>query len=588
MMRILAAALSLLLASAPYAEAARFVAPKFKTGAPLTGQNVRLTLPALTLQPNALTGGSGSVLPTLKVDGSPAAAVPQVLPGAGVNAQLPVFSEGSNVLPEGQAWNGATAEQSQALDQRFAELNASFENKDPGFVESSNGSGSVPLSNSSLKDSGSDDGPPKPPKKDGGSGPSRGWFGFSRGVAFLLLAMGVAQIGVEAQAAATPTLIAKVFGDVTISANLGIVSSITDIVGTIIAPAVIKKLGLKKAFVSATILRLAAGGVMAGLVAAGWLTVPAMMVIYGLSSLVWGISYTAERSMPAVLLNQDQARMERFRGARQILIEVVATLVPIGTGALVAAAGFMPAMIAFPVALLVSVAIVAKTLDIPAKLQAASELARDAAGPTSFFKSLGRGAAVVAKTPALAWSLVSYAFYWLMNPMLYWLVAPAFGIWVTGNEEKGAFVSGILTGVFSLGGLAAGLMITRLKPKDMRLSMLRWMDATTLTLLLFGLFAFGSTPLAAAALLVFGTAQVMAKIKLESYFQARAPMENVDDVTAALEAFSLVMTTIGLYALKLMFGADPGQDAFLWLAAAMVPLAVVYYLLRRGLAKASK
>jgi hypothetical protein len=576
-MRILAAALSLLLASAPYAEAARFIAPKIRTNVPASGANVRVTLPLLgtnlnpTLNPELGVNG----LPLLNVNGAPVVAVAQALPG---------------VLPAAeQAWNGATAEQSATLNQNFAELNAHFESKDPGTVDGGSLSGgSSSLGSSSEK--GNDDesqGPPKPPKEDGPA-PSRGWFGFSRGVAFLLLATGIAQIGVEAQAAAMPTLLAKIFGNVSVSADLGILSSVTDIVGTMIAPAVINKVGLKKTFVAATLVRLAGGGVLAGLVAAGMLTVPVMMAVFGVTSLAWGISYTAERSMPAVLLNQDQSKMERFRGARQIMIEVVATLVPIGTGALVASVGFMPAMIAFPVALAASVAIVAWTLDVPEKLKTLSEAPRSA-GVTSFFKSLGRGVAVVSKTPALAWSLLSFSFYWLMNPMLYWLVAPAFGIWVGGSEEKGAFISGILTGVFSLGGLLGGLMITRFKPKDMRQSMLKWMDATTLSVLLFGLFAFGSTPLAAFALLVFGTAQVMAKIKIESYFQASVPGDAINDATAAMDAFSLVLTTAGLYALKLIFAGDaPGQDAFIWLAALMVPLAATYFFLRRGLAKASK
>lgn len=492
---------------------------------------------------------------------------------------------------------------------RFAELRAAFGERKAEPLPAA--SAPAALRAPGLERTASDDAPhaaptaPTPePQKAG-----RGLFGLPPVLVFFLAALAVESIGIEAQNLGLPPLIAKVFGDVTLSAEMGMWASFADIVGSVVTPPIIKRIGLKKAFLWSGWTRLGFGAVTAGLLATGHLTVPWLMALTALGALVGGVNYTAEKAIPAVILDQDRAGLERFKAARQGVIEVIATLIPIAAGAAVAQFGFLPAVFAFPIAGAVAMVLVAATLRMPRKLLSGFSNGTLDSTPIrmkDFWSSVTRGTRLLWTDAALRLPFLGYAAFGILSHLLYWIIAPAYGILVAGpgQEEAAALVQGVMLGLFSLGGLAASVYLMRehkrfdrLDPAHregaLRRSLKLWMALGTVSLaaiatMAMPLPAWGALTIPALALIPFGMAQVVAKLKLEALFQSAAPADAVDDATAALEAWMSVAIMLGLWGMKWAFASAAGYGAFAILSWAMLPLAGASLLLTYLLARTKK
>ena len=438
----------------------------------------------------------------------------------------------------------------------------------------------------------------------------------------------VAQVGVEALGSSMPTLVQKTFGDFTMVAQLAIFSSIAGIIGRQIGPIIVEKFGLKKTYIGSYALRLVSISMLAGLLATGHMTLPLMMAFYSLNGLLQGLSVTAMNSIPPALVGQNPAKLERFWSVEQTLLEIIGILGPILTGTVVASFGFLPALIAFPVTAAASIAIVAMTLRLPDDSpKPAAAAAPKPAGPRSIFKDffakVGRGAKLIWNNPVLRTTFLAYSLIMMINPFLYSMIGPAYALRLVGpeNAELATSVAGWLTGLYSAGGLLGGLMMTReshriekaresgaideaQEKEVLRRSLLKWMMFGTAGLAflaslafplptLAGLFALpsflawaGNITVPALALIPFGIAQVVATLKLQSFFQSRVPRkEDMPDAMGFLGSASLALTTIGLLGLKFLFKGLTGFTPFWVIAALLVPLAASYLLLRHKLAK---
>ncbi|TBR20556.1 hypothetical protein EPO15_12790 [bacterium] len=473
-----------------------------------------------------------------------------------------------------------------------------------------------------------------------------GWFGLGK-MAFLFIgSLVVAQIGVEALGAAMPTLVQKTFGDFTAVAQLAVFSSIASVVGRQLGPVAVRKFGLKTSYLGASALRLVSISILAGLLATGHMTLPLMMGFYSINGLLGGISGTAMESIPPAIVGQDQARIEKFWTWEQTILEIIGIAGPIATGAIVASFGFLPALVAFPVTMAISLAIVALTLRMPKGLDAADaaqKSATAAAPKKGFFEKIFHGAKLVWGNPLLRTSFLAYTVYTMLNPFLYTMLGPAYGIALLGaaNAQAATSVIGWLTGLYSLGGLLGGFSMMweqkRMKAADaanrakyeaekgkttdeqweeiskpwqtalLRKSMLKWMLLGTFGLAGVAAMAIpmpmlgalvslpawlgwaGTLTLPALTLVPFGAAQVVAMLKLRSFFQASVPdaKENMPDAMGFFGSASLVVTTAGLMSLKYLFKAFVGFTPFFYIAAAMAPLAAYYLYLRWRLSKQS-
>ncbi len=489
-------------------------------------------------------------------------------------------------------------------------------------------SGAAPLARSAPqgKDEKAVPAPQKPSDDDGGKAK---WFGLGGLAAMFIGALALQQIGVESQAAAMPGLMQKVFSDFSIVTDITIVRSLSGIAGRVIGPLVVQRFSLKKAYLGGLGAKLAVNALMAGLIATGHITVPGLALLYGIDGLIGGVTQTAEKAIGPALLGQDQDKLEKYGATKQVVLEVLGSLMPPLTGFIVTQFSAIPALIAFPIVYGASIAVLAMFLRIPQKV----ELVRKAKlkeQPVSknvfgeFFGKISRGAKVVWNTPVLKYTFLAYTAYMMLNPFLYTVLAPGFGNLMQAAfnvSSDGAYT--MLTGLYSAGGLLGGVLMLREQKRlktlpagevseKLRKSLLRWMTLGTFGLAAIATLAIPMAPLfvvkglpvtiPALALFAFGVAQVIANIKQENFLMSRAPEKDVNDVIGFLGAASLGVSTAGLVALKFLFkgklpfGWQPiaaftglhGFTAFLAIAIAMIPLAAFYVYLTRRLDKASR
>lgn len=475
--------------------------------------------------------------------------------------------------------------------------------------------------------------------------PSKGWFGLGKMAMMFIASLVVAQIGIEALGAAMPTLVQKTFGDFTAVAQLAIFSSIASIVGRQLGPMAVRRFGLKTSYLGASALRLVSISILAGLLATGHMTLALMMVFYSINGFLGGISMTAMESIPPALVGQNQGRIEKFWAWEQTILEIIGIAGPIATGAIVASFGFLPALLAFPITMAASLAIILMTLRLPkVEPEALEKGAAQSETKKGFWGKIFHGAKLVWGTPVLRYSFLAFTAVSVLNPFLYTMLGPAYGLALLGaaNAQAATSVIGWLTGLYSLGGLLGGFMMmweqkrtaaakaarraeheakngklsddeweAVAKPWEseiLRKSMLKWMlwgtaglaAITTMAMpvpMLGALMTLpswlgwlGNLTLPALALIPFGIAQVVAGLKLRSYFQAQVPdaKKNMPDAMGFFGSASLAVTTVGLLALKYLFQNFAGFAPFFYIAVAMAPLAAVYLFLRWRLDKLSR
>ena len=97
----------------------------------------------------------------------------------------------------------------------------------------------------------------------------------------------------------------------------------------------------------------------------------------------------------------------------------------------------------------------------------------------------------------------------------------------------------------------------------------------------------GSLTLPALALIPFGIAQVVAYLKLRSFFQSKVPEKEMADAMGFFGSASLAVSTVGLLALKYLFKGVAGFTPFIYIALALIPLAAYYLYLTKHLGKVS-
>lgn len=472
-------------------------------------------------------------------------------------------------------------------------------------------------------------------------------WGIGTAAVMLIASVLVAQVGVEALGAAMPALVQKTFGDFTAVAQLAIFRSIAAMIGRQLAPMVMKRLGLRKSYQVTLGAQLVAVSLLAGLLATGHMTLPLMTLFFALNGLVTGMNQTILDTIPPALVGQKQKALERFRALRQISVETIGISGPIVTGAVIASFGFLPALIAFPVSGALALAIVFFTLRIPKKYEAMRKLelqkqAREEG--KGFWSKMAYGAKLVWGNKVLRYSFLGYSAFLILNPFLYSMVGPAYGLTVSGmaNPELGAAIGGWLTGLYSLGGMLGGLIMmagqrkiekqsramkaawekkhgpisddewddktTPWSNEILRKSMLRWMTIGALSLAAFAAMAFSGLPtlgalvalpswlgwmgnltLPALTLIPFGIAEVVAYLKLFSFFQTRVPNgeRNMPDAMGFMGSAFLALSTVGMFGMKYLFKLFTGYTPFVIFAAGMIPLGLFVMYLRNRLIKHS-
>lgn len=242
----------------------------------------------------------------------------------------------------------------------------------------------------------------------------------------------------------------------------------------------------------------------------------------------------------------------------------------------------------------------------------------------SWISQFGRGARMVWRDPGLRYSALAFSALAMTAALLYALIAPAYGLLLAGPgmEEMATGISGWIIGLYNAGGMLGVLSLMRLQKrqakelsegaltrpkleKHLRKSLLRTMLWATAGLALLAAFALplptlaaflpswaawaGGISVPALAIMPLGFAQVVALLKLRSFFQSRVKdQRDMPDAMGFLGAATLLSQAAGLMVLKYFFTGMAGFTPFVYLVAGLVPLAAIYLILRDRIKKHSK
>lgn len=476
----------------------------------------------------------------------------------------------------------------------------------------------------------------------------KSWLGLGFMPAMFVVSAGIYQIGYESLGIGMQKAGQVVLGSVNYIAQLAVVRIFASMAGSIIAPIVIDKLGLRNAYWMSMGAQMAVVLTMTAMLVWGFpvITLPLLGIqlssplawlalLYGLSGFLGGITYTAHDSIITLLFKQDQAKLERFGTIEHMLLEILAVPTPIVVGLIVVSFGFLPAILAYPIAMFVALMVVLLGVKFPEMDKAvrkADDLHKTGDEPrkenalVGYWKQLTRGAVVVWKNVPLRITFVAYALYMMFNFFIYYLLAATYGQAVAGDAWPS--VQGFITGLYSGGGLVVTIMmlfesakLARMRaPKDgsnpitaaqetemLRQSMLRWMKWGTIGLVTFGAFLIPMAPLGALvtlpawlssvhfftlpaiAMFLYGIPQVAANLKMSYFFKARIPDEK--DIPAAngfFRAGTNLIYTLGLMGMSELFKGYEGLAAFKPFMIFVAVVAALYVALTWALDKATK
>jgi hypothetical protein len=514
----------------------------------------------------------------------------------------------------------------QALQGRFNELRAAFANKADAAVTPA-GVRASGLSSFAVRDdpvgfhtpegdfSGLDSEPTIPASK--ATPPGKRSLSLGRAALTFIGFYAILQAGVYAFRTAMPIVIQQAAGSFQAIAHMSLLFAGATIGGRQTAPWAIEKIGLKSTFVYANVARAALIGALAWGLAAGWASAPVILALHTAYGFFYGTSITASEAIATALVGRHQGRLERYWTVLSTLNQVVGIIMPIAAGAAVASWGFIPAILALPIAIAIALLGIGTVL-IPTKNAAIvhAQAAAKSQDKISWVQRMLHGAKLVMSHAVLRNAFFAYALIMVWTPLFFFLLAPAYGLAVAGGSGiLATAVAGWLTGLFGAGGLIGGIYIMwqqrHFKKKGLanearlRRSLLTWITLSivglaalaTLALpapMFSSLFALpqwlswtGPLTPAALAILPFGATQTIVALKLRSYFQSRVPSQrDMPDATSFYGSAGLAVGMVILWALSFVFEAFTGLTPFAVIGVLLIPVSLLALLVRSRLAKA--
>jgi len=449
-------------------------------------------------------------------------------------------------------------------------------------------------------------------------------FGVGRVANLFIAAGGLVWIGVSAMDLVGPTLAEKLYGDFSI---MGVMFSAGSILGQSLAPWVISHLGIKRAYTGSLGIGIGAGLLFAGAFLTGHLSYPLMLFSYFGYSVAHGFWWNSTDSIAPTLVGRDRGKLERFWGWDLFVCDILGVAMSVATGALVASHGFLPILILFPISFGLALLVAIKGFrPLADQLRARRDLV--AAGHRrGFWRTLRHGARIVFRNPSLRPTYWAYVLFMMLTPLVYQTLAPGYGLAVLGsaNPEQATGIAGLISGLYGLGGLLAGAWMMlrgkrlarqkaalakaspdrafQFEEAALHKSLSHWMLLGALGLAALGLMAIplphlgalvtlpgwlswlSFLTLPALAIAPFALFQNVLLLKLRSRYQGLVGSD--DDMPAAMSFLGVsAMAASGLLLLgaKLLFDAVSGFAPFVYMALALIPLAIAILALRSRLA----
>lgn len=496
-----------------------------------------------------------------------------------------------------------------------------------------------------------------------------------KSVMWFLAGILTAQIGIEILGAAMPLLMRERFGGFSAMAQIAVFSAVAGIFGKLLGGPAAEKLGLKTTYVLSTALRLASvtamilfllgpGAMTAAATATGlgflstlgafiapFHQTPALMfkavaMFYSVNSFMAGMSITAEDALPPRMLGNNRGVLEQFYALEHWLVEIIGVGGPKAGGLLIRHFGFVPALIVYPIVLTTALFMFIFGIKVPETAKTKPQEATPKGKSTETKPKRGIFA-LVFRNPILRTAFFSYIAFLVLNPILYQILGPAFGVHMSGGrKELAADVSTYITALYSLGGLFGALfmwresklinsansgglelaaentgkftglkrfsswLVRKLDPFILKAylgkwlnsvrrpdghitedgikqiqtkSTLLWMRLGTLTLVGFAALLLPIPYVAYLAMIPFGAAQVISVKKLRALAMSEVSEHEVVKLTAFMGASAGAVFALNLNLMGKLFDAFSGVAPFLYFDAAVAGLAALYFWLTYSL-----
>lgn len=356
----------------------------------------------------------------------------------------------------------------------------------------------------------------------------------------------LAQVASNALQVTMPLLILQVTGSAATAAFSAVLSSVFDAAGTFAGGRLVDRFGSKRVLVATTIVRGAAVLALPLLAAAG-LTLPAVLGVYMVESLARGVADTARNTLPMELAGKDEGLLKKVLSKNQGFFEAGGIAGPFLAGALIAGAGGAAAAGALWLAPVAFAGVTLAYLGLEKTNRVAAPQAPQA--PVGSPKARLDG--------WMKWALGATALLTLYP--LKGVLPAIFATSILNDPASAAW----LVGLFGVGGLVGSLLYGRLSD---RAGLKTWLSVGAVgTFALSVAFLPASFIPAALGVLVFGAANVAARLSLNAAIQARAPEGKAGAaVGAARFTANLASLSVRFFA-GLAFAAALAPAASFWL-----------------------
>ncbi|MDP3542361.1 MAG: dTMP kinase [Elusimicrobiota bacterium] len=356
----------------------------------------------------------------------------------------------------------------------------------------------------------------------------------------------LAQVASNALQVTMPLLILQVTGSAATAAFSAVLSSVFDAAGTFVGGRLTDRFGSKRVLVTTTIVRGAAVLTLPLLAAAG-LTLPAVLGVYMVESLARGVADTARSTLPSELAGKDEGYLKKVLSKNQSYFEAGGIAGPFLAGALIAGAGGAAAAGSLWLAPVAFAGVTLAYLGL-----SNTNRAPPAAAPQAPVESPKAN-----RDGWMKWALGATALLTLYP--LKGLLPAIFATSILNDPASAAW----LVGLFGVGGLLGSVLYGRLSG---RASLKTWLSVGSVgTIALSVAFLPGAFIPAALGVLLFGAANVAARLSLNAAIQARAP-EGKAGAAVGAARFTANLTSLSVRFLAgLAFAAALAPAASFWL-----------------------
>lgn len=319
----------------------------------------------------------------------------------------------------------------------------------------------------------------------------------------------------------------------------------------------------------------AIGGMIASL-ALGAASPGLIIPLYAAANVAQGVASTARDALPARLLGQDEAVLNRFNAKLYLGYQISAMLVPLMVGLLISQAGVLAGLAVLPPAYLLAAWAFSRLQTLPADSRPHDLGSGLKATARQGIRDLKEGARIIMSSKETRWLAVVSVGSLLLLTLIKLLLAPLFAKDVVRSPAISAWISGGAN-LGELLGAALLLKSAASAGSAQGSPLLRWMRVLIAASLGIWAFASGSLWLILPAVVAVGLSYATNSVAVTSYLQSRLPQESLGKALGFLSAAGLLILMLAAFLFGILFELLPTATGLIAACAGLSALAALFY-----------